>query len=174
MLVPTFGSAQISIPLLKCYSLWIPSFRMKPPTSFLDVFPLPQVIFILKIFIDGCTFGAKSYCNDQFVEDILIAGTLVVTGVKNQNHLLRQNPNVLSYHIVASVICQFLWCELLELERTLIFFLCDGISYAFIISIRCLLHCQQLLVMAMFPLLFSQQCFYSIDGFVFWELIPDF
>lgn len=69
-------------------------------------------------------------------------------------HLLRQNPNVLSYHVVASVICQFLWCELSVLERKLIFFLYDGISYAFIISMRCSLHCQQLLVVAMFPVLF--------------------
>lgn len=119
----------------------------------IDAFPLPQVIFILKLFIDGCTLGAKSYCTNQFLADILISGTLVVTGVKKL-HLLRWNPNVLSYHVVASVTCQLLWYELLELERTLICFWCDGISYAFSIFMRCLLHQQQLLVMAMFPLLF--------------------
>lgn len=48
----------------------------------IDAFPLPQVIFILKLFIDGCTLGAKSYCTNQFLADILISGTLVVTGVK--------------------------------------------------------------------------------------------
>ena len=98
--------------------------------TLIDVFPLPQVIFILIIFIDGC------YCSNQFLADTLISGTLVVAGVKKKN-LLKGNPNILSYHIEASVIGQFLWCELLELERTLIFFLCDGILYAFIISMMC-------------------------------------
>lgn len=148
LLVPIFGSAQVSIPLLKCYFLWIPSFRIKPSTSYLNrCFPSA-----LKLFIDGCTLGAKSYCTNQFLADILISGTLVVTGVKKL-HLLRQNPNVLSYHIVASVTCQLLWYELLELERTLICFWCDGISYAFTIFMRCLLYQQQHLVMAMFLLL---------------------
>lgn len=54
-----------------------------PPLHILiDIFPLPHVIFIVNIFIDGWFFGAKSYCTNQFLADILILGTLVVTGVK--------------------------------------------------------------------------------------------
>lgn len=77
-----------------------------------------------------------SYCTNQFLADTLISDIKVSTGVKKSQHLLKQNPNLLSYHVVASVMHQFLWCELLELERTLIFLLCDGIPYTFIISTR--------------------------------------
>lgn len=122
-------------------------------------------LFYFKNIYRWMYFRSQEYCTNQFLTDTLIPGTSVVTGVK-KSHLLRQNPNVLSCHVVASVICQLLWCELLELERTLIFFSCDGISCAFIVSVRCLLHCQQLLVMAV-SASFSRKCFYPIDDFAF-------
>lgn len=74
-------------------------------------------------------FCSMSYCTNQFLADILSSDTGFYWGKKPQ-YLLKQNPNLLSYHVVASVTHQFL-CWELELERTLIFFLCDGILHAF-------------------------------------------
>lgn len=114
----------------------------------IDIFCLPQVIFIFKIFIDGFTFGGKLLHQSVFSRYTNLRHLDFYWGKKPQ-HLLKQNANLLSYYVAASVIGQFLWCEL-ELERTLIFFLCNGIPYAFIISSRCLLYCQWFFVMAMF------------------------
>lgn len=119
----------------------------------IDVFCLSQVIFILKIFIDGCTFGAELLHQSVFSIYTHLRHFGCYWGKKTQ-HPLRQNANLLSYHVVASVILQFLWCELLELERTLILFLRDEIPYAFIISTRCWLYCKWFFVMAMLLLLF--------------------
>lgn len=147
---------------MKHYSLWIPSFRINLPISYLNrCFPCARGYFYFKnIFIYACAFEAMSYCTNQFLADILISGTQVVTVLKQTK---KQTNKTITE--TKSICITALWhqsyisfcgvkIELIKLQRTPSFSLCNGIPYAFIISMRCPLRCQQLLLMTRISLLF--------------------
>lgn len=164
------------MPLLKCPSPWIHSESSTLLHILKDVFYLSQVIFILKIFIDECTFGTESPHQSVFSRYTHLRHLGFYWGKKKpkQTSTIETKSKfiILPCCGISHTSVSVVWIVRAG-ENSDLFLVWWNPIYLYYFH-KVLIILSVILHNGYVSASFFQKCFYSIGDFAFWELISDF